>query len=392
MNDYQSPAPTYEYVVTPETKPVSSAKAMLAIAAIFIALFAVAILGATAIVVLRGGTLPWQNNTRGAGADAPTFELSEIPEEFGTGLATTEIANQLTPSVVCINIYTRQSLSVYASGSGIILNEDGFIVTNAHVVEGAYSVSVMLSDGRELEAVVIGEDMRSDLAVVKVTADDLVPAVFGDSDNLQVGERAIAIGNAAGEFAGTVTQGIISGLNRQVTLEVTGGGTVTMNLVQTDAAINPGNSGGALVNRYGQIIGINSAKLETSIFEGIGFAIPITQAKPIIENLITYGYVKDRAVLGITVIPLTSGNGPANNLPSQGLYIDAIEPSSDLPNHDITVGDVLLEADGVELITTADLLDAIAAHKPGETISLKIYKHGSGTEITLDVLLLESTQ
>ena len=159
--------------------------------------------------------------------------------------------------------------------------------------------------------------------MVKITADGLVPASFGDSDILQVGERAVAIGNAAGQLSGTVTQGIISGLNREISMQA-GNSVVTMNLIQTSAAINPGNSGGALVNRFGQVIGINSAKLNSSTFEGIGFAIPSADAQPVVEDLIAYGYVKDRVALGVMVIALSPVTGPANDLPSQGLYISSV--------------------------------------------------------------------
>ena len=143
---------------------------------------------------------------------------------------------------------------------------------------------MLLDDGRELDAWIVGSDTRTDLAVVKITADGLVPASFGDSDILQVGERAVAIGNAAGQLSGTVTQGIISGLNREISMQA-GNSVVTMNLIQTSAAINPGNSGGALVNRFGQVIGINSAKLNSSMFEGIGFAIPSADAQPVVGRL-----------------------------------------------------------------------------------------------------------
>ncbi|MEI3013944.1 MAG: trypsin-like peptidase domain-containing protein [Ruthenibacterium lactatiformans] len=315
--------------------------------------------------------------------------IEDLPEDADGGLSTVEIAKTVGPSVVCINVYEPGSISIAGSGSGIILNEDGFIVTNAHVVEGSSAVTVLLDDGRELDAWIVGSDTRTDLAVVEITADGLVPASFGDSDILQVGERAVAIGNAAGQLSGTVTQGIISGLNREISMQA-GNSVVTMNLIQTSAAINPGNSGGALVNRFGQVIGINSAKLNSSMFEGIGFAIPSADAQPVVEDLIAYGYVKDRVALGVMVIALSPVTGPANDLPSQGLYISSVEDYSDLNNHDITVGDVILTADGVTLETTSDLLDVLETHKPGETVRLEIQKRGSGNVVTVDAVLAES--
>lgn len=345
----------------------------------------VSLTGAAIGVMRRGGAL----RERPKPGEVPSFTIEAPPEEMDNGLSTVEIARTVSPSVVCINVYEPGRISIAGSGSGIIFNEDGFIVTNAHVVENSSALTVKLEDGREMSAWVVGSDTRTDLAVVKITADGLVPAVFGDSDALQVGERAVAIGNAAGEFSGTVTQGVISGLNREVTME-SSNGYVTMSLIQTSAAINPGNSGGALVNRFGQVIGINSAKLNSALYEGIGFAIPSADAQPIIADLIDYGYVKDRVALGVMVIALSPATGPSNDLPEQGLYISGIEEYSDLNRHDVTVGDVILKADGVTLVTTSDLLDILETHKPGETVELEIQKHGSGTVITIDAELMES--
>ena len=354
--------------------------------ALCLGLAATVFLAGEAFDALRSGGAARRRPTPG---EVPSFTIEDLPEDADGGLSTVEIAKTVGPSVVCINVYEPGSISIAGSGSGIILNEDGFIVTNAHVVEGSSAVTVLLDDGRELDAWIVGSDTRTDLAVVKITADGLVPASFGDSDILQVGERAVAIGNAAGQLSGTVTQGIISGLNREISMQA-GNSVVTMNLIQTSAAINPGNSGGALVNRFGQVIGINSAKLNSSMFEGIGFAIPSADAQPVVEDLIAYGYVKDRVALGVMVIALSPVTGPANDLPSQGLYISSVEDYSDLNNHDITVGDVILTADGVTLETTSDLLDVLETHKPGETVRLEIQKRGSGNVVTVDAVLAES--
>ncbi len=327
----------------------------------------------------------------GAGESAPTFELQELPEDMDDGLPTTQIARDVGPSVVCINVYVPQSLSVAAYGSGVILNEEGFIVTNAHVVEDASALSVILNDGREFSARIIGQDTQSDLAVIKIEAEDLVPATFGNSDTLEVGERTVVIGNAAGRLAGTVTQGIISGLNRQVPIQMSDGSVITMNLIQTDAAINPGNSGGAVVNRFGQVIGISSAKLSGSDYEGLCFAIPISDAKPVVENLIAYGYVRDRMTLGVTVIALSSVTGPDRGLPAQGLYIAEILPESDLLNQDVKVGDVIVKADGQELAAAADLQAILKEKKSGDTIDLEIYKYENGKTVSITANLLEGT-
>lgn len=327
-----------------------------------------------------------------AGGEKPvTMQLDDLPETADGGLTTAEIAQRVAPSVVSVHIYEQDSLAPSSMGSGVVLTQDGYIITNAHVVEGASGINVLFADGTEMDARIIGVDEKTDLAVIKVAGEGLVPAEFGDSGALAVGERAVAIGNAAGQFDGTVTQGVISGLDREVTVTV-GGRDVTMSLIQTDAAINPGNSGGALVNRSGQVVGINSARMNSAFFEGICFAIPTRTAQPVVENLIAYGYVRDRGVLGVTVIALTGVNGPPNGLPAQGLYISEIAANSDLVRSDVTVGDIILEADGQVMETAADLSAVVQSHKLGETVHLKVQKYGSGSVIEVDAALVESLE
>ena len=327
-----------------------------------------------------------------AGGEKPvTMQLDDLPETADGGLTTAEIAQRVAPSVVSVHIYEQDSLARSSMGSGVVLTQDGYIITNAHVVEGASGINVLFADGTEMDARIIGVDEKTDLAVIKVAGEGLVPAEFGDSGALAVGERAVAIGNAAGQFDGTVTQGVISGLDREVTVTV-GGRDVTMSLIQTDAAINPGNSGGALVNRFGQVVGINSARMNSAFFEGICFAIPTRTAQPVVENLIAYGYVRDRGVLGVTVIALTGVNGPPNGLPAQGLYISEIAANSDLVRSDVTVGDIILEADGQVMETAADLSAVVQSHKLGETVHLKVQKYGSGSVIEVDAALVESLE
>lgn len=327
-----------------------------------------------------------------AGGEKPvTMQLDDLPETADGGLTTAEIAQRVAPSVVSVHIYEQDSLAPSSMGSGVVLTQDGYIITNAHVVEGASGINVLFADGTEMDARIIGVDEKTDLAVIKVAGEGLVPAEFGDSGALAVGERAVAIGNAAGQFDGTVTQGVISGLDREVTVTV-GGRDVTMSLIQTDAAINPGNSGGAMVNRFGQVVGINSARMNSAFFEGICFAIPTRTAQPVVENLIAYGYVRDRGVLGVTVIALTGVNGPPNGLPAQGLYISEIAANSDLVRSDVTVGDIILEADGQVMETAADLSAVVQSHKLGETVHLKVQKYGSGSVIEVDAALVESLE
>ena len=207
-------------------------------------------------------------------------------------LTTAQINEKVAPSVVGIVQYQSNYFEPTGEGSGIILSEDGYIATNAHVIEDADTLEVVLSDGTTYKGTVVGYDSKTDLAVVKIDATGLTPAELGVSSELKVGEKAIAIGNPGGlTYAGSVSEGIISGLNRSLRASTDG---YTMNFIQTDAAINPGNSGGALVNEFGQVVGINSQKISGDGYEGIGFAIPIDEALPILEDLMSYGRVTGR--------------------------------------------------------------------------------------------------
>ncbi|GEM_PF-1006605 len=323
-------------------------------------------------------------------ADTPKIEMYDIPREED-GYTTQYIVEQVRDSVVGILTYDGKSIAAAGGGSGIIMSEDGYIITNAHVVEGVTSVTVVLTDETRHTAKIIGSDEKSDLAVLKISAEGLQPAVFGNSEQVQVGERAIVIGNPGG-LTGSVSQGIISATEREITNTLSDGSYVTITVIQTDAAINPGNSGGPLLNSWGQVIGINSSKIVASGYEGIGFSIPISDAQPILDNLIAYGYVRDRAVLGINVIALDATNGPANGLPGQGLYIASIQPGSDLLNHGIQAGDVILKAGDKEMIASEDLTDMLKEMRPGDYLTMEILRTYDNQTVTVDVLLVDSSQ
>lgn len=325
-------------------------------------------------------------------ANLPNFIINELPENLDDGLSAAEIAKRVNASVVCIDAKVRGEWEPIGIGSGIVMSDDGYIVTNAHVADNTeypeiIGLVVKLADGRSFDAALVGADARTDLAVLKIKAADLAAAEFGDSTQLQVGERVLAIGNAAGEYSGSITQGIISGLNRELAF---GDGTPTSyNLIQTDAAINPGNSGGALVNRFGQVIGISSAKIGGDVYEGMGFAIPISEAKPIVEELIASGFI-ERATLGITVEPITPGFFGAEDAPIYGLHILTVEEASDLNRHDIVPGDIILSANDRKLTKTNDISEELAKCKPGDTMTLEIQKGGSKKTITIEVTLISS--
>ena len=309
-----------------------------------------------------------------------------------------DIAAKLTPSVVCIQNYqvtqnygfmqtdtSDSSVSPASEGSGIIMSEDGYIITNAHVVEGATSLKVMTSDGETYEAQLIGSDTVTDLAVVKINATGLTAAEFGSSEDLRVADKVMAIGNPGGhELSSSVTIGYVSALNRAIANNTTG---YTMEYIQTDAAINPGNSGGALINEYGQVVGINSAKISATGYEGLGFASPIDTAQPIISDLIQYGYVKDRAVLGISGQFIDSMTGRFYGLP-QGEYVAQLN-SSEAQASGLQVGDVITAIDNQQLDSESTLRSAILSKKPGDTVTLQVYRSSTQQSTTVELKLSE---
>lgn len=255
------------------------------------------------------------------------------------------------------------------SGSGIILNESGYIVTNQHVIDGASEISIILNTGEEIAATLVGQDKKTDLAVLKVDTDaTLHPATLGDSTTVEVGETAVAIGNPMGmEFSGSVTAGIISAVNRTMTIDDR-----TYNLLQTDAAINSGNSGGALINQYGEVIGINSVKLSSSGIEGMGFAIAISEAKPIIEDLMNSGYVTGRPLVGIAV----------QETP-YGLFISSVQEGSGAAEAGLAQRDMIIEVDGQKVSSSSEINEIRDTKKPGDSLKFKILRDGETLEISV---------
>lgn len=327
----------------------------------------------------------------------PSLDINDTPEKEDTAsadgeLTTTQIAEKVKPSVVGIvqYQYTSQSISASGEGSGIIMTEDGYILTNAHVIEGASGIKVVLNNGDEYEARIIGSDTRTDLAVIKIEATGLTPAEFGDSDSLKDGEKVVAIGNPGGmAFAGSVTQGIVSGINRVVSSDYG-----DMKYIQTDAAINPGNSGGALVNEYGQVIGINSAKISATEYEGIGFAIPVNAAKPIIDDLIQNGRVTGRVMLGIyNPIDVDEIAARVYGVPT-GVQITSTDPNSDLAKKGVIAGDIITAINGTAVSSTTDIRNIIDEFEVGDTVTLTVYRRTQGQNdktFDVNVALMEDT-
>lgn len=310
-------------------------------------------------------------------------------------LDTTEIAKKVGPSVVGITSRIVGQISWFGTqsvskgeGSGIIISSDGYIVTNNHVIENASEITVRLNTGTEVKASVKGTDSKTDLAVIKIEPpEQLTVAELGDSTKVEVGERAIAIGNPMGlEFFGSVTQGIISAVNRTITVD--DNGSRTMNVIQTDAAINNGNSGGALVNGKGQVIGINAVKLSSTGVEGMGFAIPISEAKLVIADLLEYGYVKGRPVLGISARDVTDYMSRAQGWP-KGVQVMAVSIGSGAEIAGLEQGDIITKVDG-EVVETNDKLNEIKSkHVPGDVLQCEVYKYSTGLTQTVSVKLSE---
>ncbi len=297
------------------------------------------------------------------------------------GPAVVGITNKAVAHDVFNNAFEMEGV-----GSGVIFKSDGYIITNNHVIAGANEIIVSLSDGNTINGKLVGTDEMTDIAVVKVDAKDLPTAVLGNSDEVVVGEPAIAIGNPMGlEFQGSVTVGVISALNRTLNLN-----DKNFKLLQTDAAISPGNSGGALANADGEVIGINSAKLATTGVEGMGFAIPINTVKTIVEELMDKGYVA-RPWLGITPFDKPTAARYGYQMSNdKGVYIFRLELGAPADRAGLQRGDIILSIDGVEVNTIAELRSEIAAHKVGDKVKVKIDRDGS--ENTFEVTLEEMPQ
>ena len=269
-----------------------------------------------------------------------------------------------------------------ATGSGVIMSADGYIVTNAHVVNAAESgIKVVLSDNSEYEAKVVGQDPATDIAVIKIQAQGLQAAEFGDSTQVNAVEEVVAIGSPAGYY-GTVTKGIVSGVNRRIRLE---NSSTIMNCIQIDAAINPGNSGGALFNMWGQVIGITSSKLASSDYEGIGFAVSIDEAKPVIEELMEKGYVAGRVKIGVTYYAVSDTTAEIYGI-KPGICIVSINPDCDVANTDLAEGDIITEIDGKSTAGEVDIASLFSGKQAGDEVVCKVYrKTDSGDEKEFEI-------
>lgn len=265
------------------------------------------------------------------------------------------------------------------AGSGVIISEDGYLITNNHVINGASTIQVRTSDGTTYDAVLVGTDSKTDVAVLKINASGLRPVTFGDSDNLNVGETAVAIGNPLGELGGTVTNGIISAKDRSITLD-----NQQMTLLQTNAAINPGNSGGGLFNSRGELIGMVVAKSSGSDVEGLGFAIPSNLVSKIAQELIANGYVTGRPALGVTVLSIENAQTAMQyGVSSLGVYITDVESGSAADKAGLQAGDRIISINNLVVESFADLSAALDNYAVGDTVEIMVSRGGSTVTVSL---------
>ena len=339
--------------------------------------------------VLRESSLPAASGETETKTEAKAGAVSAFAEN--SQFTKAQIVEMSAPSVVGIDITTAttnsfwygygQSYEVPGSGSGVILTEDGYIATCAHVVDGAKSVKVTLNDDTSYDATIVGTDSKNDIAIIKIDAKDLTPAVVGDSETLTVGSEVIAIGNPLGELRGTATAGIISATNR--TIEVEG---QAMTLIQTDAAISPGNSGGGLFDATGKLIGIVNAKVSDSRAEGLGFAIPVNSVLDEISDLLNYGYVTGRPYLGVSTQDVTLRSRDRMWYYSDGtrcVMVEKVVSGSAAEAAGIQAGDLILKIGEKQIASGEELSSAIGEYKPGDKATLTIQRDGK--ESTVEV-------
>ena len=309
----------------------------------------------------------------------------------GSSLTTEQVADLVSPSVVVITteqvVYSQwswygQNQVESGAGSGVIISSDGYILTCAHVVDGASTITVTIGD-KDYTATLVGEDTTSDIAVIKIDADGLTPATVGNSDSLKVGQSVMAVGNPLGELGGTVTGGMISALNRSVTIQ--GSSSVnTMSLIQMDASVSPGNSGGGLFNMNGELIGLVNAKSSSSDAEGLGFAIPINDAIKVAQDLLENGYVSGRPYMGITYLAVTDAQTAAQlNVTAYGVYVVDVVQGGPADKAGLKTGDRIVSIDGTEIAQKDDLGTLIQQHAAGDTLSITVAREGQMQTVSL---------
>lgn len=382
-------APTYSHPETPKKKHTGAKVTALVLSC--------AVIGGA--MGFGGSALYARLNANEAEPSAPASVVFEGTRPSSViNIAQIDTSKELTPAEVyaqnvnstvgirtsiTTNYWGYQTQSA-ASGSGFVLTQDGYILTNYHVIENSNSITVTLYDGTEYDATLVGCDTSNDIAILKVDADDLTPVTIGDSDNLNVGDQVVAIGNPLGELTFSLTTGVVSALDREVTLSSIG----TMDLIQTDCAINSGNSGGALFNLYGEVIGITNAKYSSSSssseasIDNIGFAIPMNQVKSIVQSIIETGSIT-KPYIGVTV---TNVSSEAQNygLPA-GAAVASVVEGSPAEEGGLAANDIITEVNGTVITGSSDLVDYVGEKSTGDALNLKVYRQGQILDLTVVV-------
>jgi serine protease Do len=335
--------------------------------------------GGNSVILNQGGAPPV--SYQGQEGESPVINIASTVGPAVVGVANFQYMG---------SIFGSGGLTEVGSGSGFIIDaENGYIVTNNHVIEGAQEIMISLADGRDIPGTLVGGDRRTDLAVIKIEdTKDLKAVQLGDSNNLRVGEPVVAIGNPGGrEFARTVTTGVISGTGRFLMLQ----GEASFSLIQTDASINPGNSGGPLVNYSGQVIGINSAKQVQTGFEGMGFAIPISDALPVIKQLIEKGYASHPALEVSIDDRYTPEYASYRGWPA-GCYVARVIPNGAAANAGIKAGDIITAINGVKISHSLELTHQLFKHKPGDTVEVTYFRAGETNTVKVKLGEIRSDQ
>jgi serine protease Do len=408
--NYNPPMSGYHVTPEPPKKQKKSGGAKTVAAVALVCVLAGGLCGGAVATMLNRNTT---NVTEAPVEDEASTEESaaetEEPTVFKTStidVKTNSTTTNMTPqdvyenyvnAVVAIsnegtttNIFGQVSATA-SSGSGMIISEDGYILTNNHVVEDAQTLTVTMTSGEEYDATIIGTDSENDVALIKIDATDLPTVSIGDSDSIQVGEQLCAIGNPLGELTNTLTVGYVSALDREINENGT-----PINMFQTDCAINSGNSGGPIFDMNGNVVGITTAKYSTSSYsssasiEGIGFCIPINDAMGIVDDLMQYGYVRGRVSMGITCQAISSTVTQYYNLPT-GIYVNSVTEGSAAENAGLQQGDIICALDGTEITSVTDLKALLKSYSPGDTATLTVYKSETRTtedvEITFDEMV-----
>ncbi len=400
-NENQGYQPQYSYQPQPDTAPEAPQKPKKNRTGVKV----------TALILscaLVGGAMGFggsalQNHLAAKDADTEEAQQASVVYEGSRetsviNIAQIDTSKEMTPAEVyaqnvnsTVGIRTSITTNYWgyqtqaaAAGSGFILSADGYILTNYHVVEDSNSITVSLYDGTEYDATLVGCDESNDIAVLKIDAEGLTPVVLGDSDNLNVGDQVVAIGNPLGELTFSLTTGVVSALNREVTLS----SNVTMNLIQTDCAINSGNSGGALFNLYGEVIGITNAKYSSSSssseasIDNIGFAIPLNHVKNIVKSIIETGSIT-KPYIGVTVSSVSS-EAQGYGLPT-GAAVRSVEADSPAAKAGLEENDIITEVDGTAINSSTELVNYVGEKTPGDELTFKVYRQGEELELTVTI-------